>query len=970
MRSWLPCAAALVLALATAPVALAREDLLSGQPTPTGKRVTPEAMPGAVFQSLNPDLPGLPDFTAGQAAEMALSPDGGTLLIPTAGYNRNVGPDGKFIPDLSNEYVFVYDVAGPLPVKRQVIPVPNTYLGLAWHPAGDRFYLSGGVDDAVREFRRGEHGFEPGRTLALGHKAGLGLQAKPEAAGIAPDPDGNRLLVANLQNESVSLLDLASGAVLAEQDLRPGVIDPARRGEPGGTFPNAVAWASATKAYVTSQRDRELVALNVEGGTLQVAGRLKVSGQPTALLTSPDRRRLYVALDNSDSVPVVDTATDGLIEEIPATAPRTVLLNPRDLKGASPNNLALSPDGGTLFVTDGGLNAVAVVRLDDQARGVQPAAKRDDDGDDDDDTAPASAVVGLIPTGWYPTAVAVRPDGRRLFVVNGKSAPGPNPLGCRDILSIAPDALDRCKAANNYVWQLEKAGFLSMPVPTPAQLARLTRQVAANDFPGAVARAADGEVMELLRARIRHVVFVVKENRSYDQVLGDLEVGDGDPSLTLLPAPITPNHHALARRFVTLDNFLDSGETSNTGWNWTTAARTTDFTEREAPVNYAGRGLQYDQEGTNRNVNVALPTAAARTAANPATPDDPDLLAGTADVAAPDGPGGEAGAGYLWDAAIRARLEVRNYGFYGDLARYDPHHPAPIPLEHDPAARNLRVFFPTKAALADRSDPYFRGFDQAFPDYWRLKEWEREFDAYVAAGRLPALSLVRLPHDHFGAFADATDGVDTVETEMADNDYALGRLIEKLAHSPFAEDTLVFVVEDDAQDGADHVDAHRSLAFVAGPYVRQGAVVSERYTTVNLLRTIEDVLGLEPMGLNDGLAAPMTAVFDPERPGWTYDVVVPDVLRTTRLPLPAPTRAELDPCHAAPAHDAAYWQAAMAGQDFSAEDRLDTPRFNAALWRGLKGEAAPPPPTEPSGRDLRAGRDRLLAAAAPRCGGH
>jgi len=965
MRSWLPRAAALVLALAAAPVALAREDLLTGQPTPTGKRVTPEAMPGAVFQALNPDLPGLPDFTVGQAAEMALSPDGRTLLISTAGYNRNVGPDGKFVPDFSNEYVFVYDVAGPLPAKRQVIPVPNTYLGLAWYPAGDRFYLSGGVDDAVREFRRGERGFEPGRTFPLGHEAGLGLQVKPEAAGIAPDPDGSRLLVANLQNESVSLLDLGSGAVLAEQDLRPGVIDPARRGEPGGTFPNAVAWASAAKAYVTSQRDRELIVLGVDGGALRIAGRLKLSGQPAALLASPERRRLYVALDNSDSVLVVDTATDGLLEEIPATAPRAVLLNPRDLKGASPNNLGLSPDGGTLFVTDGGLNAVAVIRLDDQARGV-PAAKRDDDGDDGDG-APTSAVVGLIPTGWYPTAVAARADGRRLFVANGKSVPGPNPLGCRDTLSTAPDALNPCKAANNYVWQLEKAGFLAMPVPSPARLARLTRQVAANDdFPGTTARDADKEVMELLRARIRHVVFVVKENRTYDQVLGDLEVGDGDPSLTLLPAPITPNHHALARRFVTLDSFFDSGESSNTGWNWTTAARTTDFTEREAPVNYAGRGLQYDQEGTNRNVNVALPSSAARTAANPATPDDPDLLAGTADVAAPDGPGGEAGAGYLWDAAIRAGLEVRNYGFYGDLARYDPRSPARIPPERDPAAQNLRVFFPTKAALAERSDPYFRGFDQAFPDFWREREWEREFDGYAAAGRLPALSLLRLPHDHFGAFADAIDGVDTVETEMADNDYAVGRLVEKVAKSPFAKDTLIFIVEDDAQDGADHVDAHRSLALVAGPYVRQGAVVSERYTTVDLLRTIEDVLGLEPMGLNDGLAAPMAAIFDPDRPEWTYEAAIPQVLRTTRLPLSAPTRAGLDPCRAAPAHDAAYWQAAMAGQDFSAEDRLDTPRFNAALWRGLKGNAAPP---EASGRDLRAGRDRLLAAAAPGCGG-
>ncbi len=193
------------------------------------------------------------------------------------------------------------------------------------------------------------------------------------------------------------------------------------------------------------------------------------------------------------------------------------------------------------------------------------------------------------------------------------------------------------------------------------------------------------------------------------------------------------------------------------------------------------------------------------------------------------------------------------------------------------------------------SDPYFRGFDQGFPDFWRFKEWEREFDAFAARRSAPNLMLVRLAHDHTGDFDEAIDGVNTVETELADNDYAVGLLIEKVAKSPFAKDTLIFVIEDDAQDGPDHVDAHRSIAFVAGPYVKQGAVVSHRYDTVNLVRTIEDILGLEPMGLTDAEAEPMSEVFDTSHADWTYDAAVPAVLRSIALPLPPARTGQAQP---------------------------------------------------------------------------
>lgn len=336
---------------------------------------------------------------------------------------------------------------------------------------------------------------------------------------------------------------------------------------------------------------------------------------------------------------------------------------------------------------------------------------------------------------------------------------------------------------------------------------------------------------------------------------------------------------------------------------------------------------------------MGLATLAARKAANPATPDDPNILPGTADVAAPDGPNGAEGQGYLWDAATRAGVSLRNYGFYGDLTRYFKGEL--IPLDREPFKTKRQVFYPSKAALLPVSDLYYRGFDQAFPDYWRFKEWEREFDGYVAKGNLPGLSLVRLPHDHFGSFDKAIDGVNTVETQMADNDYALGMLVEKVARSRYADDTLIFVVEDDAQDGADHVDAHRSFAFVIGPYVRRQAVISSDYTTVSLIKTMEMVLGLKPMGLTDALARPMTAMFDVRgSASWNYRGLVPAVLRTTQLPIgKAVLTGGIEAACPSPYRSSAYWTAAMAEQDFRTEDHLDAARFNAALWKGLKPDA-------------------------------
>jgi YVTN family beta-propeller protein len=940
----------------------------AGTFVPTGQRITPLAALGADFANLDPGLPGLPDFRAGQAVALAPSPDGRLLLALTSGFNRNFDSAGRRTAEASNEYVFVYEAGSGVPRQRQVLTVPNSFIGIAWDHDGAGFHVSGGVDDVVHSYRSQDGVFaEVAAPIPLGHQEGLGVRTKPAAAGIAVSPDGQRLLVVNHENDSVSLIDLAARRAVAELDLRPGRSNPALSGVAGGEYPFAVVWQAADKAYVTSQRDREIVVVTINAEVLSASKRIKLRGQPNNAVLDRTATRLYVAADNSDSVAVIDTAKDEILADIPVAAPVALLANPDRLKGANPNGLALAPDQRTLFVTLGGLNAVAVVALEDVGAprkkdgGEKDRGEKDGGEDDDDDDKPAtmSRVVGLIPTGWYPNAVSVSADGRRLVIANSKSPPGPNPGACRDSLSLQQGALSLCTSRNQYVWQLEKAGLLSLPLPDAAGLARLSLRVAHNNnFPSAQSRQAQDKTMAFLRSRIRHVVYVVKENRTYDQLLGDLEIGNGDPALALLPEALSPNHHALARGFVTLDAFYDSGESSNTGWSWSTAARTNDFTEKMAPVNYAGRGLQYDAEGMNRLVNVGIAEPAGRREANPATPDDPDLLPGTADVAALDSGTGGAGVGYLWDAALRAGKTLRNFGFFGDFT-------LPAPLLREPAKERTPVFSATKPALAAVSDPYYRSYDMRLPDFWRIKEWAREFDGMLASATVPDLMLVRLPNDHFGSFAAALDGVTTVETQMADNDYALGLLVERIAASPIAADTLIFVVEDDAQAGADHVDAHRSIALVAGPYVKQRSLVSTRYTTVNLLRTIEDILGLPPLGLNDGLAEPMHDLFDPAQRDWRYQASVPAILRTTQLPLPAAMAQRDGGRCPPPRNDAAFWDSRMRGQDFSSEDRLDVKRFNEALWFGLKGDDAKLP--ERHGRDLRQNRATLLAAAPRFC---
>ncbi len=908
----------------------------------TGQTLTPLAPRGARFDPLNPDLADNPQYLAGQAVTTVTSPDHKTLLILTSGYNLVNYSSGPQLGTQNNadstEYVFVYDISKPLAVKKQVIQVPNTYAGIVFDPSGTAFYVSGGNNDNVHLYSLNNAGTwveQAGSPVALGHTTANGLGVGPEAAGIAVTADGTKLVVADYYNDSISILSKNDNvwSKSGEVDLRPGKINPAQHGVPGGEYPLWVSIVGNKTAYVSSLREREIVVVNLQASpsSTPVLGRIQLKGQPNKMTLNTEQTRLYVAQDETDSVAVINTRTNALLEDIAVTAPVGLLSTAREgLKGNNTNSVTITPDGSNLYVTNGNTNNVAVVSLS-SAIGQ-------------------SRVTGLIPTGWYPNSVSFSANGKYVYVVNGKSPTGPNPGNCKGVTAALAA---QCQATNEYSLQLIKAGFQSFPTPTPGELNRLTELVADNNHFQRVVSAADREKMEFLRSKIQHVIYIIKENRTYDQILGDLEVGNGDPDLTEFGLANTPNFHHFARKFVDLDNFYDSSEVSMDGWPWSTSARAPDVVEKQTPVNYAGRGLSYDSEGTNRNINVSLPTTAERIAADPVNPADPDLLPGTIDTAAPDSKKGVINEGYIWNAALAQGLTLRNYGFLIDLTRSALPAPYGIPELLNPFATSTTVAYSANVALRPFTDPYFRGFDQSFPDFYRFQEWQREFDG----GTFPALTLLRLAHDHTGNFGSAILGVNTPELQIADNDYAVGLVAQKIAHSQYKENTLIFVIEDDAQDGADHVDAHRSTAFIIGPYVKQHAVVSHAYNTVNMVRTIEDILGIGHLNLNDAVAVPMADVFDVNQKQWNYTAEPSQLLYSTQLPLPvrSPAQARLN-LH--PTHDAAYWAVATKGLDFSIEDNINGANYNRILWRGLM--EGKPYPDGPSGLNLRFHRAELL----------
>jgi YVTN family beta-propeller protein len=969
------------------------EDLLVGDyPSegffilPTGDTVTPTLAPGSTFEPLSTGLRADGTADANGAVASVISPDGKTLLVLTSGWNRGFRSEANSevfafpvldpatgeesdVTATKAEWVFVYDISSGKAVKQQQLNLPNTYNGIAWAPDGQRFYVSAGIDDRIYVYRFNGSEYVPDAPfILLGHNSNQadpfpvydgGLLKGTRAAAAAPQQiatgavvagldiskDGRTLVAANFENDSISVVDTNTRQVLKEIKFF----------TPGGTvatgeFPFDVKIVSnsrgaAVTAFVTSQRDDEVLAVNLANGSVT---RIAIGTQPNKLLLNKSQTRLYAANGESDTISIIDTEANRVIKTLSVARPGD------KYKGSIPNSLALSPDENTLYVTLAGENAVAVIDLK------------------------TGKVSGRIPTGWWPNSVSVSPNGQTLYVVNAKDNAGPNPSGSRTTeAGLARNTNGRI----DYTWALEKAGFSTIPVPDRRTLVALSRQVNRNN--GFENRGQQDAMMRFLRGKIKHVVYVIKENRTYDQVLGDLPYGNGDPELTLLPEPISPNHHKLATDYVTLDNFYNPGESSGVGWNWTVQGNSNDFTEKHQSVLYGNAGfsgLTYDYEGANRNIGLGL----AAKSSNPSQQTtrltgilDPSgsstILPGSKDVNGPVGDGKlntNAVGGYLWDVALRAGKTVRNYGvfvegIYGtsqaDATQPDPTNPLYIPISARPFQDRIPQAAGNKPVLFDKTDIYFRGYDQKNADIYLFDEWKRDLEQ----NGLPNLSFVRFPHDHFGNFSNAVAGVNTVESQMADNDYATGLLVETLSKRPEWKNTLVVIIEDDPQNGPDHVDAHRSIAYLISPYTKRGGeLISTRYTTLDVLRTIEDVLGIGYMNQNDANAKPMSELFTKQANYRPYQAVVPGIL------CQAPVDPSLVPDCADPnapkttavrsRHDAHWWANATKEFYFDEADRLDADAFNRVLWSGIQGEDVPYP-AEPSGADLRHHREQLLA---------
>jgi YVTN family beta-propeller protein len=751
-------------------------------------------------------------------------------------------------------------------------------------------------------------------------------------AGLGVSSDGSKLYTANFENDSVSVVDTKSRQVTSRVVFSgPGM------GKALGEYPFWITVRKgskhrAEKIFVSSQRDGQVVVFDHPPAFRTI----RVGSEPNKMVLSKDGSRLYVANGDSDSVSVIDTDREAVVSTISLRRPGY------DYKGASPNSVALSPDGDTLYVTLGGENAVAVVDL---------RSRR---------------VAGRIPTAWYPNSVSVSGDGSKLYVVNAKSMPGPNPAGNG---GAGPNPTSR----NEYILELQKSSLSVIPVPDHRTLGALSRLVDSNN---GFDRSHYSAKIAALHNKIKHVIYIVKENRTYDQVLGDLPVGNGDPSIVMFPRPVTPNHHKLAEDFVTLDNFDCTGETSADGWTWSVQAHANDYNQKASPASYGNGFGTLDVWATDRNIVVGMED-------KPANPNqfnaritdllDPsgssNILPGTKDIGSVDGDSelsADAVGGYLWDEAVRAGKSLRHYGFYTDYTYYFVPPPLFIPISRTPFKDGIPQGPPLRPTLRDYNDAFYRGFDLSVPDSYHYEEWKREFDQYVANGNLPALEIMSLPLDHFGSFGSNVGGLSTPDLEIADNDYALGRLVQAVSNSPYWKDTAIFVVEDDAQDGPDHVDAHRSPAYVISAYTKRKSVVHTFYNTMNILRTIEDLLGLNHLGMNDANSDPMSDVFTTRADLTPYAAVLPGMLCQVPVTpdlIPECQQASIERTPAVHSlHDGEWWAKATQGFNFKQPDALDSTAFNRILWTGIMGDK--PYPTHRDGRVER--DDELRAKKLPK----
>jgi len=765
-----------------------------------------------------------------------ISPAGRHLQVGDLPLSMVLSPDGRYLVVENNGYakptLTVVDLKRFVVLDR--VPLESAWLGLAWHPDGKRVYASAGSANAVYELS-----WKPGTQLKVERTIPI-AEKKPGTfvGGLAIRPDGRRLFAVNPLGQTLAAVDLETRRVVKTVGLD---------AEPY----TCLASRDGRTLYVSSWGGARVLLFDAE--TLEPRGEVATGEHPSAMAESPDSARLFVACANTNAVWAIDLASRRGVEQIGTS------LYPNAPPGSTPNAVALSADGRTLLVANADNNTVAAVDVSRPGR---------------------SAPLGTIPTGWYPTGASFSRDGKRILLLSGKGLTSQaNPR--------APQPGDPGDA--EYVAALLTGTLSVLDVPDAKGFAdytqtahRLSAYADANRL--APERApSDSAVPPRVGAPspIKHVFYVVRENRTYDQILGDVKAGNGDAELCLFGEQVTPNAHALAKEFVLFDNFYVDAEVSADGHAFSTAAYATDAIEKLWPQYYGRRDGKFLTEGGGPNRNAY------------------------GNVTAP-------AQGYIWDHATRAGVSVRSYGEFA-VAQKEA-------VDDRPGPGPYRGSVP---GLLGRVAPEYPPYNLTIPDARRVDAWLAEFRRFEAEGNLPALSIIRLGNDHT---AGTSPGFPTPTAMIAENDAALGRIVEAISKSRYWKESAVFVLEDDAQDGPDHVDAHRSVALVASPYARRGTVDSTLYTTSAMLRTIELILGIPPMSQYDAAARPMYAAF-----GAAADL----------RPFEAkPPRVSLDE-----KNDPEAWgAAASAAMDLDEADRAPDRELNEIVWRSVRGPGSPMPP--------------------------
>jgi DNA-binding beta-propeller fold protein YncE len=720
--------------------------------------------------------------------------------------------------------------------------VPDGWLGLALTANGRTVFVGGGSRASVFEFSLSNEGrLTPSRTFETVKQAAR--QHQDFVGDVAISADGRFLYAAIVHRDEIAVINLASGITIDR--LKTGRRPYRILFHPDGKSFFVSSWADAAIYHHKAETGERLAVQRVGPHPTDMVWRDKVTRLEED--EKPDwKARLFVAAANTNNVYVLGVTEDKSMRVLETL---NVAMTPNQPAGMTPSALALNADQSKLYTVCSDANAVAVT----------------------DVSGAKSRMLGFIPTGWYPTAARVLPDGR-LMIFNGRgsrSYPNPNGPQPGKVAAVSHEGIRN----PGYVGNLQ-LGTANVVPGDYLDSAAVLRNSPYRDgllaqtevFNRVVPGNPDG------KSPIEHVIYAVKENRTYDQVFGDLGIGNGDPSLTLFGEDVAPNHRKLAREYVLFDNFYVNADVSADGHNWSTAAIAPDYVQKLWPNSYAGRRRHYDYEGGEA---AALP------------------------------PGGR-----IWNAVLQKGLTLRNYGWW---------------TENTPQAaatgqnQTADIRDPALTPFTNRN---FRGFDMDYADVERMKVFLQDLAQFEKDGKMPNFVMLRIGNDHT---AGTAPGKVTPKSTMADNDLALGMLVEAMSKSRFWAKTAIFVLEDDAQNGPDHVDSHRSPAFVISPYTRGRGIDSAHYNTASMLRTMELILGLRPMTHFDAAARPMAAAFSETPSIAPYTAIRPKYPLDERNPPQAPGARQ------------------SAAMNFQEADRIDDDELNDILWRAIKKTEPPAP---------------------------